>query len=1205
MDIYAVNIIFLFHGAGMDETVERILNGKFDYDRGTLEISKPRFDLSLFPGGSVTESFFIKGSEGKLTEGTVYTSDLNLTLLTGSFSGVSSEIGFTYTAKGLTEGDVVQSKIKIVSNRGEYSVPVTITVERECPVTSSGPIKNLFHFANLARSSWDEAVKLFYSDEFINVFRGNELKYRKLYLGLSRSYGNEVNVEEFLMAINKKQPIEYIPEKKSLALSAPINVSEENISITKNGWGYTHLDVTKDGDFIGLQKYEVSEDDFLGNFLNFPVMILPDRLHDGINYGKVTFFNTFVSFSVEISVSKNTLPKIELSKVTELAALKIDVITYYEAFREKRVSTDRWLTETSHLVDRILMLDGHDILTKLYKAQILIMQERFNEAKWLLDQAEAVFTKEDDTSSARWAYYLYLTALVSKEESLIETVTEEVSNIYTMNPSKWQLAWMLLYLSREFAVNPSKRWLFIEETVLRGSNSPVIFEEAVNMLYANPELLTKLGTFEIKVLRFMVKRELMNDELINRFTYLASSEKEYSEAVFNILAYCYEIYPTDDAASIIATLLIKADRKDAQSYFWYRLAIEHELRVTKVYEYYMQSLDLNKDYDIPKMVFLYFGYDSTLPWQYNAYLYARIILKKDEHKDIFESYKPIIESFAISEVLKGHINRDMAVVYRFVLENIYITAEMADALSKILFVHRVRVKRNDIIKAVIYENSEDYEQAYTVENGEVYLPIYGKDYTLLFEDGLSNRFLFKESREPERLMIPSMLASRILKHSKDNLEFDVYAIENSPEMVKINEDSRERYQRILDSPRISASYKSTVRSRLMEYYFNHDGIKELDGILESLEPLELTCKERKEGFGYLIIRGMFDTALDWICKTGIKGLELKDIVNLTVRLIQRSEFAYDEVLLRLSYFSFSEGSRDEVLLKYLSEHYKGLTKELRKIFNEAVNANTEIFKLCERMLAQMLYTGYFIPERGRVYKEYIKGDYDGRLCLAFITEGAYDYFVKDRVTEEFVFTDLAKAGIKGETPDNICKLAVLKYYSEGGHKPTEEVRLVLKSFVKDILSEGIYMSFLKAYREYAPFETDKFNDYTIVEYRTDPSKKVYIHFTIGEDAENFTEYTTEKMRHMYGGVFSKFFILFSGESLLYYITEEKENGEEELTESASIKKSDLAEEKSSSRYKAVNDIVTAKTKKDYSKVNELLYEYRKHAYIVNEMFKMM
>ena len=453
-------------------------------------------------------------------------------------------------------------------------------------------------------------------------------------------------------------------------------------------------------------------------------------------------------------------------------------------------------------------------------------------------------------------------------------------------------------------------------------------------------------------------------------------------------------------------------------------------------------------------------------------------------------------------------------------------------------------------------------------------------------------------------MVPGMLASRILRLSKDNLEFDVYAIENSLEMVEINEESKERYQRILDAPRISALYKSAVRSKLMDYYFNHDEIKELDGILESLEPLKLTGKERKEGFSYLLIRGMFDTALDWIDRTGIKGLELKDIVSLTVKLIQRSEFAYDEVLLKLADFSFFAGRADEALLKYLSEYYKGLTKDLRKIFNEALNKNVETFGLCERMLKQMLYTGYFVSERGKVYKEYIKGNYDGRLCLAFITECAYDYFVKDRVTEEFVFTSLARASLKGEKLDNICKLAFLKYYSEGGHELTEEVRLNLKSFVSDVLSQGIYMSFFKAYREYAPLEIDKFNDKTIIEYRTDPSKKVYIHYTIDGGAEGFTEYTTEEMHHMYGGVFSKPFILFFGESLLYYITEENENGTEELTESASVQKSDLAGEISSSRFNQVNDIVISKTLEDYSALNEMLYEYSKHAYIVNEMFKL-
>ena len=66
---------------------------------------------------------------------------------------------------------------------------------------SLGDIKNLFHFANLAKTDWREAVDLFYSSEFISLFDGTEGSYESLYRGLSEIPGNEQNVEEFLISI--------------------------------------------------------------------------------------------------------------------------------------------------------------------------------------------------------------------------------------------------------------------------------------------------------------------------------------------------------------------------------------------------------------------------------------------------------------------------------------------------------------------------------------------------------------------------------------------------------------------------------------------------------------------------------------------------------------------------------------------------------------------------------------------------------------------------------------------------------------------------------------------------------------------------------------------------------------------------------------------------------------------------------------------
>ena len=168
----------------------------------------------------------------------------------------------------------------------------------------------------------------------------------------------------------------------------------------------------------------------------------------------------------------------------------------------------------------------------------------------------------------------------------------------------------------------------------------------------------------------------------------------------------------------------------------------------------------------------------------------------------------------------------------------------------------------------------------------------------------------------------------------------------------------------------------------------------------------------------------------------------------------------------------------------------------------------------------------------------------------------------------------------------------------------ETERPIIDEYLVKLGGQGIYMSFFKNFTEKRAPEVDKYSDKTIIEYKTDPGRKVFIHYIIEGEDEESGEYITEEMRDMFGGVHAKAFVLFFGENLLYYITEESD-GEELLTESASIQKSDISRGIADSRFNAVNDIVIARTLQDYDTVDNLLYEYYKHEYVTSKMFTIL
>ena len=129
--------------------------------------------------------------------------------------------------------------------------------------SSEGELMNLFQFTNLARNNWEEAVKLFYSPDFIRVFNGQDKKYRNLYKGFSQIPGNMQNVEEFLVSIHKKQPVEYMLPRTEIVITSLHGQLCETLQVVKNGWGYSRLQVEVEGDFISTEKKILRDEDFL------------------------------------------------------------------------------------------------------------------------------------------------------------------------------------------------------------------------------------------------------------------------------------------------------------------------------------------------------------------------------------------------------------------------------------------------------------------------------------------------------------------------------------------------------------------------------------------------------------------------------------------------------------------------------------------------------------------------------------------------------------------------------------------------------------------------------------------------------------------------------------------------------------------------------------------------------------------------------
>lgn len=1186
----------------MRQIIGQILEGNFDYENGSLDFSCSKLEISLKKGTVYEGIFSIYSRPGLLTRGTVTSSDLRMECLTPEFTGTSEDIAFRFHGEHLDEGEAVNGEFFVISSQGEYYLPFVVTVEKTVLHSSVGIIKNLFHFVNLAKNSWKEAVNLFYDPEFVRVFKGGDRQFYGSYLGLSVYRGNEQNMEEFLIGIDKKQRIEYYTQEESVALDNPFGVAEEILTVVRSGWGYTFLQVRCEGDFLFTEKGIITEDDFLGNICRLPVYIDSDMLNQGKNFGRLSLYNPYLTITVPVLVKVGdgggTLRNIH----REEKSITVQLMEYYQAFRQKKIGTATWLKEARKLAERMVALNDKNVAVRLFQAQLLITEECPNEAKWLLDHALELLREERDSQSFLWAYYLYLTTLINNKETYISQVTEEVLYCYRKDQNCWRSAWLLLYISEEYSRNAVRKWHFIEKQITYGCRSPMMYIEALLLLNSNPTLLRKLGTFELQVLSYGAKEEMLSPEVQEQLLYLTGKFREYSRPLLRILIRCHEKQPDTRMLQEICTLLIRGGMTGPKYFLWYRRGVEAELRITKLYEYYMTSIDMEGEEEIPKIVLMYFSYQNNLDYEHSAFLYSYLMKRRFAYQELYAHYQERIGRFVLEQIQKEHMNRHLAYLYWELLTPGMLGEQTVPALARLLFAHLIRPDKPGMSSIIVYQPGKLTPQVYPINGNTVWISLYGDEYTILLEDRDGNRYIRSVGFHMEQLVGSEDFISLVSPYVKDNLELDLYLSDPAKEPDVMPEENIKRYLRLMESPVIARAVKRRMGRFLLKYFYDHDEIIRLDSFLENIPGDAVYNKDRGEILRYLVLREKYDAAYNWLSRYGPYNADPKILMRLCDVKMRQSDQTADEVLIGTAIYVFRLGKYDGNLLMYLSRHFNGLTEELRNIWNACVSFDLNSYELCEKILVQMLFTASCVEEKMDIFYYYLKQGAKPDVEAAFLSQCAYDYFVREKLTERLIFDEIWQMYKRGEPMGKICRLGFLKYFAANPGEISRDYGPALKAFLQGMVTEGIYLNYFKVFKDYQDILQPLF-DKTIIEYRAHPEAKARIHYVILRDGKKSGDYLAEDMKPVYGGICFKDFVLFFGEDLQYYITESR-YGEEELTESGSVQVNDIPEPTQNHKFNLLNDIITAEGLEDYDTMDDLLEDYLYKEFLNRELFRL-
>lgn len=1177
--------------------IGQIAAGRFNGTKPILAFSEETIDLSVIEGRSEAGSFVIESTNQIKICGIVYSTNPRMECLNPHFEGEKVRIRYQFNSKGLTEGDTCEGKFVIVCNQIEYSLSFCARITRLYAEASTGAVKSLDDFTRLAASNWDEAYHLFYNRNFLNTIPYDNVYERLTYEGFACARPSGQNMEEFLIGVNKKKPVSISVDKSEEIFMASKEPQSGCFTITKDNWGYTEIRLRTDCEFIKLSKPVLTLDDFIGKTYLYEYIIDASAMHAGRNFGRIYIDGVYQSFTIDITAGvrddDGSISDIAVTK--DIKECMVGIMELYTSFRLKRIVTGVWANETISILNHLHALVPDEHMYELMKAQAFIINRQRQEAKWILDDFKH---SNPDKKAPIWGYYLYLMTLLEREPSYVDNMTHEVELIFYENPDSVLLFWVLLFLRDQYFDDSAGKLKDIKYWVLRGCSSPYLYIEAYYLISQDPYLIKELSVFELRILSWAVKEKALTKELAGAIFEAVDLAGGFDNRVYELLTAAYEICPEAEYVGIICSYLIKGHKNDTCFHKWFELGIENKLRLTGLYESYLLTMNDRQISPVPKIIQMYFSFDNKLPYRKLAVLYNNIIAAKETEPEVYHKYRKAMGRFAMDQVQLRHIDDNLAVLYEDMLELGFINEELSAAFSDIIYTHKLIVFDKRIVRAIIYQNEMKEPQIVPVTDQCAYFELFSNDYVILFEDSRGYRYVKSISYRLQRLMDAEKYLDRCISLSPDRPQYIVSHFKNIRDYSDFTKGDLKLFKPVFYSESFSDSYKAVMGYRILKYCQLHDYEDYVRPFLQSINFDTLQKDARKYLIDMLVSNRLYEKAYDMAMEYGIDMLAAASKVVLCENAL-KVQHVDDDFMVQLAISAFKTGKYSDLVLKYLCENYTGPTDELINLWHAADKFSISSMKLDERILEQGIYTQIEPEKISDIFMEYYKRAGNEKLILAYISLVAHGYLHSGGCKADFIFDIIEKRFIGNRTLNDACQLALLKHFAEKTDITQAELEIE-DTLLKYYIYNNMYFDFF-ARLDYRLLEKYFLYDKAFLQYESTPGTHVVLHYSRDEDGE---EFNSEDMVEMYDGIYVKTFVIFFGELIRYYITEEHDNSIE-VKESNRLTCNNIPGDNDHSRYNLINEMIISDTLSDETTLKSNIDEYKRLDAATKQLFKLI
>lgn len=1183
----------------MKGIVEQYARGEFKVDRPEVDISDGKIELNIEAGTVYDGQFTVNSKNSCAVKLMVYDSRYILDFKSHTFVGKKNTVAYSFDARGIEQGKSFKGHINVITDGGEFIIPYHISVVAPYIQIEDRKIEDLFQFASYAEENWEDAIRIFGSEDFVRTFIGNDENLQRVYdtLGLSLSINQAM--EEFLVYTHKKRALTLSVAQDDLLVEMPQELVRAPVTINKNTWGYTRTSIASDCDFLIPETTTLKGDMFDGNSFELTFLIDPQKIHDGESAGCIYIWNTYQNMRVRVNIRKPEVVKMTpKSRQTRFTIKRAEeaLVRSYISFRTDKIDLNKYISDTREALGTLIKYRPENGLYRLGLLHMQILEGRteFVQQEFLRIDADANYTSMDDMEKC---YLSYLKALLSREKFMIDYTVRIVREKFNCGGNKLFYFWILLFVDMNYTEDKWVLYEDIQKLFNEGVNSPVIYFEMCDMFNKQPLMMKKIAPLEIAALRWGMRNEFVSEDVIVEFVKTASRQKEFDSHSFRMLEQIYDKRHDRTTLDAICGILIKNKMYDPQYHRYYSDASEMDLKYVGLNECFIRSMDRRRYDEIPEAILRYFSYKNVLSDEELAYIYANVIMNKDRQMSVYRDFVPAIERFMERMIMQGTVSDDLTVIYDEFLDPETVKPEFAARLINIIF-KRKFVCNNENITDIIVSHSElGGEVKIPVVNGEAYVEIISQSAIITMLDDHGGRYVSTVPYRLERIVDERSYLDICQEYCPKDYRYLLFLYNDID--IFTHRDAKEinLARDIVLCPEVSYKVRQEALTHMVEYYHENFDADILRKYLSRIDLDYVDPAYASRINTYYITLGMYEAAFEGMYRFGYVDVDIDELINIAEFGIDDKRYDESRLLISICVYIYRRGYAGQKILSYLINNYNGSLDEMANLF-KSVNSNyRNIDMLSENILAQMMFADGYIESIYDIFEVYYRGRSRGMVVKAFLRYCAHQYLIKDHKIPSYIMEDLYKEIEKGNIKDEISRMSLLYYFSNRAGRYSEEQQEWIRTNVKQFIEYSKILPFFRQFESFVKLPGDmKFKTYVI--FKGDSGKQVWVSYSFGQESSSMAQYKSERMNEIIPGIYVKEVVVFHGESLIYSI--DGVTGTSVVVESDILKNATFHKGGNSS-FELINSmLVSQETRNDHELIQAMdTYLYDSHFFDAN------